>query len=82
MKPETAADAVDLDVAEAEAIEQPHERTAYGLLGWHRPERASGPPHRTGLRLSEASYRAAVRFTIATTHTNHSMIRTQFLCVG
>ena len=40
--------------------------------GWH------GPPHRTGL--SEASYRVAVRFT--TTHTNHSMIRKQFLCVG
>ena len=32
-KPETAVDVVDLDVADAEAIEQPHERTVYELLG-------------------------------------------------
>ena len=32
MKPETAVDVVDLDVADVEAIEQPHERTVYELL--------------------------------------------------
>ena len=32
MKPETAVDVVDLDVADVEAIEQPHERTVNELL--------------------------------------------------
>ena len=42
------------------ALEQPPERTILELLGKHRPERASGLPHRTGRGLSEAiaSYRA------------------------
>ena len=31
-KPETAVDAADLNVADAEAIEQPHERTVNELL--------------------------------------------------
>jgi hypothetical protein len=32
VKPETAVDVVDLDVADVEAIEQPHERTVYEFV--------------------------------------------------
>ena len=59
------------------ALEQPPERTVIELLRKHRPERASGPPHRTGL--PEASYRKPVRFTSLT---NHNMICEQFLGMG
>ena len=45
------------------ALEQPPERTVIELLGKHRPERASGPPHRTGL--PEASYRKAASVLLA-----------------
>ena len=48
------------------------------LLGKHGPERASGPPHRTGL--PEAIYRKASTFTSSLT--NQSMICEQFLGVG
>ena len=63
MKPETAVDVVDLDVADVEEIEQPHERTVNKVLGKHRPKRASGPPHRTGL--PKASYRKAASVLLA-----------------
>ena len=54
------------------ALEQPPERTVIELLGKHRPKRASGPPHQTGL--PEASYRKAGSKCI-TSLANHSMIR-------